>query len=633
MRATSVWARAMAVVLSVSLSGCTLFGWLIGHDADKKARPRTVPALQTASIEKGQSVDLALRDGSFVAGRFDGLEAVPPAVYGERWRESLQTLAPATVLPGLGAVRVRTKAGHEENVTLLGVRPGQLFFRQGASSTPLRASLDSLASLGVPNGGAVDGATLVRLAQDGRLPYLDALVVRTKDGARRSVQMESVRSATVNPNGGTSHKGRTGALIGLAIDAVIVAVAVHEASHMWDDWSSSSCQTNDPYCTSCPLVYSDGKEGLRLDAEPLGGSLFAADEASDRAPLARLEAAGGRYHVVIRNQMRELEHLDSVRLLVVDRPAGSEVVPAMDGSLHLLGEAKAPFRAVDATGANLAPALAYEDGRSWVEPPLGRDLDDPASRRASAVLDFRRPPAARSAALVVSVRATEWGVALFGHVLELQGRELDGFWTRLEADAAQRRAFRAAWAREALPRIQLLTAHGWRDAGTLAHIPLLVTGRRVVPLDLRDVEGETLRLRIDALPGLWAFDELAVDYEARRVEARELSPASARAADGADARGLLADSDDRRLTLAATTGRVDLAFDAPPPVPGAERSLLIELEGYYRPLVPASGEPQTALFETLVHEPGALARYALAGVDASTRQLARAAAAAQPASR
>jgi hypothetical protein len=92
-------------------------------------------------------------------------------------------------------------------------------------------------------------------------------------------------------------------------------------------------------------------------------------------------------------------------------------------------------------------------------------------------------------------------------------------------------------------------------------------------------------------------------------------------------RSLLVDSDDRRLTLAATSGRVDLAFDAPTPIPGTERSLLIELEGYYRPLVPASGEPQTALFETLVHEPGALARYALAGVDASTRHLARIAAA------
>ncbi len=124
------------------------------------------------------------------------------------------------------------------------------------------------------------------------------------------------------------------------IDAILIGVAANEMSNT--TYINSSCAPNDAYCTSCPTVYSDGKHGLRLDAEPLGGSLFAADEASDRAPLAQLEARGGRYHVAIRNQMRELEHLDSVKLLVVDRPAGSEVVPAMDGSLHLLREAAAP---------------------------------------------------------------------------------------------------------------------------------------------------------------------------------------------------------------------------------------------------------------------------------------------------
>jgi len=625
MRASSWLSRGIVGLLSVPLMGCTFFGWLIGRDADHKATPRPVPPLQVASIEKGNSVAFALRDGSVVVGRFDGVEAVPQAVYRERWKESLQTLAPATVLPGLGAARIRTKAGREGDVTLLGIRPGELSVREGAGSTPVKVSLDSLATLSIPGGGAVDGATLSRLAQDGRLPFLDSLVVRTKDGARRTVPMESVRSATVNPNGRGGHKGAwTGALIGLAIDAVVVGVAIHEAQTF--ELFKTTCAPNDAYCTSCPLVFSEGPLGLALEAEPLGGSLFAADEAVDRAQLSRLEAKGGRYRVVIRNAMRETEHLDAVRLLVVDHPGGFEVAPAMDGSLHLLRTA-APLRAIDATGAELAPLLARDDERSWVEAPLGHDPDDPASRRASAVLEFARPRGARSAALLVAVRATDWGVAIFGHVLGLQGRELPDFWARLERDDGARHAFRAAWAREALPRVAVETSRGWREAGTLAHIPLLVTGRRAVPLDLRDVEGDTLRVRIEALPGLWAIGRVGVDYDARPMApAHALSPRSARAEGGRDVLDRLVASDDRRLTLASMSGRVDLAFDAPAPVPGAGRSVLIELEGFYRPLVPASGEPQTALFKTLVHEPGALARYALAGVDASTRQLARLAA-------
>jgi hypothetical protein len=614
MRATRRQALGLIGLLSLPLAGCTVIGLLVGAHHDKNATPRPIPPLQVVSLDKGSNVELELRDGSLVAGRFDGLEPVPDARYRERWKESLQQLAPTTAVPGLGAARLRTNSGGDAEVTLLGLRPAGLSIREGGSATLGAVPFASIASLGVPGGGSIDGSALARLAQEDRLPFLDAAAVKTKGGARQVVPLENVRTTSIR-----GHSGKlTGVLVGAVIDVALVAVAAHSMSNMYGE-SGSSCRSDDPYCTSCPLVYSDGAFGLRLDAEPLGGSLFAADEAKDRALLAHLRARDGAYRVQIRNEMRETEELDAVRLLVVDHPDGAEVVPAMDGSLYLLREPAAARRAKDATGANLAPLLARDDERSWVEAPIGRDPDDPASRRASAVLEFDRPRGAASAALLVAVRATDWGVALFGHVLGLQGRELPAFWNRLEADAEARRGFRAAWAREALPRVAVETRHGWREAGTLAHIPLQVTGRRVVPLDLRDVEGETLRVRIEALPGLWAIGRVGVDYDARPASAaRALRPRSARAEAQGDALERLMASDDRRLTLAAGSGRVDLEFDAPAPVTGAARSVLIELEGYYRPLVPAGGEPQQALFERLVHEPGALARYALAGVGAET---------------
>ena len=378
-------------------------------------------------------------------------------------------------------------------------------------------------------------------------------------------------------------------------------------------------------CSSCPLVYSDGGRGLELDAEPLGASLFAADEATDHARLGRIEARDGAYRVQIRNQMRELEHLDAVRLQVVDHPAGVEIVPGMGRALHAIREPVAPTRAVDATGANLAPLLAREDTRSWVELPLGRDPEVPSSRRrhgdagVSAPARPRRRPCSSS-----HCDRTDWGTALFAHVLGLHGPGQAAFWARLEADPIERGALRTAWAREALPRVQVLTRGGWRDTGTLAHIPRLVTGRRALPLDLRDVEGDVLQVRVDALPGLWAFDQVAVDYGVRHApEARVLLPRTARTADGRDVRELLSASDDRRVTLASMSGRVDVVFDAPAPTAGSTRSVLIEVEGYYRPLLPASGEEQAELYERLVREPGALARYALTGADAETRRLAR----------
>ena len=610
-------ARALAVgLLAVPFSGCTLIGLGIGAlvDDHSQGKPRTVSPLAVASASPGQSVELSLRDGSLVTGRLQGVEAVEDALYRERWKGSLQALAGTATLPGLGAVHVRTAKG-EADATLLGLRPGRLVIRQGRRVDADTVALDSLTSLGVPGGGSVDGVTVARLAQEGKLPFLDALVVKA-NGARRVIPLEDVHSASFLSKSGK----KTGAIIGAVLDAAVVTLAVIAASS--ESGSASTYCSPNQTCSSCPLVYGEGRAGLALEAEPLGGSLFAADEATDRALLARVEPRAGAYHVEIRNEMQEVEHLDRVRLLVVDHAAGVDIVPAMDGALFAVARGMAPQRAVDGTGANLAPQLAELDGREWLEVPLGRDPDDAVSRRATALLQFPRPPGAVTAVLDVSLRSTAWGMALLADVLGLQGRELDGFWARLEADAASRRALRAAWAREALPRIQVLAREGWRDAGTLAHVPTLVGGRRAVPLDLRDVGGDTLHVRIDALPGLWRFDRVALDYAARPApEALALAPASARTADGSDARSLLAASDQRWLTLAPSRGKVALSFEAPPPA-AAARSVLIEIEGYYRPILEARGEPQRQLFDRLIYEPGALTRYLLAGVDASTRRLA-----------
>jgi hypothetical protein len=611
--AAAVTAAILAAALP--LAGCTLIGLGIGALVDRGSagKRKPVPTVSVTTLDEGRAIELTLRDGSLITGRYQGLEPVPEKPYGERWRESLQALAGEVSLPGLGPVHVRTKAGAEGDVTLLGLGPGYLSVRAG--NAPLeRVPLDSLASVSVPGGGSLDGTTLARLAAEGRLPYLEAVVVKGSAG-RRSVPLEQVRTTSLVTKNGK----KIGAIIGAAIDAALVTAVIIDYNNQPQP---KPCNPNTEYCYSCPLVYGDDGHRLAIDAEPLGASLFAADEAVDRVRLGRLAAVDGSYHIQVRDEMRETDYVDAVRLLVVDHAPGTEVLPAMDGSLHAIREALVPSHAVDANGANLAPQLAREDGWPWVELPLFRDPEGPRSRRAVASLEFPRPRGSTAATLALSLRSTEWGAALFGHVLALQGRDVNGFLASLETDPVRRRALRSAWAREALPHVQVWTGREWREAGTLAHIPRLVPGRRALPLDLRDVAGETLRIRIEALPGLWAFDRVNVDYGAPLpLAVQVLSPRTARDADGGDVRELVARSDDRRVTLASMSGRLDLAFDAPLPLPGKARSVLVEIEGYYHPVLEASGEPQEALFERLVHEPGALARYALAGVQPETRSV------------
>jgi len=141
-------------------------------------------------------------------------------------------------------------------------------------------------------------------------------------------------------------------------------------------------------------------------------------------------------------------------------------------------------------------------------------------------------------------------------------------------------------------------------------------------IDLRPLPEGPLRVRVDGLPGTWELDRAAVDFgPPAESRVRELGPEVAATAEGEDVRPLLAAVDGRRHTM-RTGDAVELRFAVPPAPAGGRRTVVLKATGWYRILVPATGEPQTARFEQLLREPGALARYSLERIQGGVRPMA-----------
>ena len=146
MRTTSVLARAVAAVLSVSLSGCTFFGWLIGHDADA-ARPRVVPPLQAAEVGEGPGIELVLRDGTTSPGASTASSRPPTQSTGSAGRRVCRPSRRRRSCPDSAQRGCARRRAAKATVTLMGSGPGELCFREPNStprsrlchSTPLRA--------------------------------------------------------------------------------------------------------------------------------------------------------------------------------------------------------------------------------------------------------------------------------------------------------------------------------------------------------------------------------------------------------------------------------------------------------------------------------------------------------------
>lgn len=187
--------------------------------------------------------------------------------------------------------------------------------------------------------------------------------------------------------------------------------------------------------------------------------------------------------------------------------------------------------------------------------------------------------------------------------------------TRLLAapDGEDRAAFEDARRRDVLPQVRVLTGGEWRTAGVLRDLPSLVRRDQAVPIDLRGVEGRTLRVRVDGPPGLWAIDRAVVAFDSGEPvrETRVLLSRAVGEHDEADRTALLRRADGRRHSLRPRTDSVLLAFDAPPERPGFHRTVLAEATGYYNVIVPADGDPQREALRRLIDEPGAVARFAL----------------------
>jgi hypothetical protein len=581
-------ARLLLGVLAVPLCGCTIIGWAIGYGVDHGKPPREKPVARSEidTLHAGQKVEVHLWDGQSLRGEYQGLEWDTFEAYAPRYEAARAALEGELALPALGpGARLVVTSGGSATGDFRGLGPGFIrFLEAGASELSIRN--ERIASLRDAAGHDVNGTALDKLLSERRVPTLTSVKLRTASGSRLVPHEDIAGVSRLDAR----KTGRTvGLFVGLTADIVVSAIAIHDLSDSGSSQPSNSCSSTG-YCTSCPRCLSFAGKGFVREAEALGGSFLSAAERTDLVRLDHLVARDGRYRLRVVNEQDEIDHLDAVRLRVVDHAPGTEVVADAIGRVHIV--------------RRLQPPLATHSVGST--PREGRSVP-----RDGLELEYARDRSAASALLIARVGATALGPRVLAEVLALQGRDLGRFYASLERSPGAREAFERAREREVLPAVSVFDGTTWRVAGRLHDLPTLVWRDEAVPLDLRGIPGDTLRLRIEGPPGMFRIDRAVVSFEDEPpLDETLLGLAEASDDSGRDVRYLLERADGRRHSLRPHLDGVTLSFAAPAPRPGRARSVLVEATGYYNVMLPADGEPQPDLFRRLLTEPGAVARFA-----------------------
>jgi hypothetical protein len=382
---------------------------------------------------------------------------------------------------------------------------------------------------------------------------------------------------------------------------------------------------------SCPFVYSWDGEAWRLDSGTFGGAFLEPLARTDVDNLMFARAEDGVLRLRLANEMSETDHVDALRLRVVDHPIGTEVIPdaSASGALHLVGTLAAPLAARDDRGRDALSAVQAVDGWGWESSPSGRDTAVAADVRDGLELEFQRPAGARQATLVLDGNNTPWSAALMQQFVAAHGRETDTWYASMNANPLAAWTLGQRLAREGFLQVSVRTEQGWKMQGLVWEAGPEVAKRQAMRLDLSDVEGETVTVRLESIPLFWNLDRVAIDFPGLggvqpAPEVYEVEALSARMeADGRDVTALLAAVDGTKLVL-ETGEAAELSFIVPPVPEGSARSYLAASTGWYRIHTSVSDAPPDEAVVRIEREdrPGALSRLAVARLNEALRMLA-----------
>jgi len=402
-----------------------------------------------------------------------------------------------------------------------------------------------------------------------------------------------------------------GLVAGLTAGVVIVAVVAAEASKKSTPAATTTTPCTGNNCVgSCPFVYSWDGTRYVFEAEPYGGAITRGLEKDDYSELAELKEEDGRYKLRMTNEVDETQMTNLTELLVVDHPAGTRVVPDIDGKLHTVSAPQALLSAHDAEGHDLLPWLRSADHLIWEPPPVP---DAGGNLQGDIVMTFPKPAGATKVKLVANAATGLWGSYMIKKIVGLSGREAGMFYFALNHSSSARKQLIAWEEREELYRLKVYVEEptGWEVRGILPGTGAFNSADRILPLDVSHVQGDQLRIRIHPPAGFWALNSFAVDYTPdRQVTVQKLKPATAQDLQGRDVLPELASVDGRYLAMPNIGDTADIAFLAPPARAGTDRAVFLHTRGYYKLHQSATGSPDKATLKAVEKIPGGAVRFA-----------------------
>lgn len=417
-----------------------------------------------------------------------------------------------------------------------------------------------------------------------------------------SVSADSVVTAWVK------RVSKAGTVAVIALSAAVVAVIIIAASE--DEPPPPPPPSGGT--ESCPFVYSfDGTDYI-FDAEPLGGAICQALQRTDYSRLEYLKPVDGKYRIKLTNEMPESQYLDQVQLIAVDHPAGQKVVPDTAGNVHLITHAYPPQRARDERFNDVLPFVSIDDGISWQSQMTPDALNASMDSRHHLLIEFPKPPAAKTAYLTINAGTALWGSHMIREMLEARGGSIDQWYKSVNSHGDEFWKLLSFTFQEELyiMKLYVQTDEESVERGLVFGGGPYVTEDRLINFDVSDISGNHVTLNLNPPKGFWSIDYLAIQYDTDSVlPQRRCTLETARDQRHESVKENLSTVDNVYCSMSNVGDWVDMEFTALSQPRGIEQSMFLKTTGYYKLHTDTTKLERKELIDSVMRTPGAIADY------------------------
>ncbi len=355
---------------------------------------------------------------------------------------------------------------------------------------------------------------------------------------------------------------------------------------------------------SCPFIFCHNGEEFEFTGEIYSGAIFPNLERDDYLALTCIQPKDGFYQIRMDNLAEEIQYTNFAELEVVDHPLGSSVFVDRKGKYHTIRQAVAPLKAQSGTNEDVLNMLTARDEHKF----CGDDLADKNSPYDALELQFAKPKGANNAKLVLKARNSIWLDKTLGQFLDMFGSSYDKWYAR---QSKPDKSLDPDWAlKQGIPLSVYAKKNGaWQFIDYFPVVGPMAECDLVLPIDLSEIDGDNVELRLQCGAKFWEIDYAAMDFSASEpIHTKKIAVDNAITTEGVDIAKLVAKRDDKYFVQPRVGDSALLQYKVPPAREGMQRSVFLSSRGHYKVIRKAKGEPDIARLEQF-RNPGSFAAF------------------------